>query len=54
MGAGSADVVEAGDIGHQALLELLNGPIAAPVQLLLFQILEKALHHRIVIGVPLV
>ena len=27
MGVGSAGVVEAGDIGHQALLELLDGPV---------------------------
>lgn len=31
MGVGSAGVVEAGDIGHQALLELLDGPVVAPV-----------------------
>ncbi len=53
MGVGSAGVVEAGDIGHQTLLELLNGSVAAPIQFFLLQILEKALHHRIVIGASL-
>ncbi len=53
MGVGSAGVVEAGDIGHQALLELLDDPVAAPVQFLFFQILEKALHDSVVIGVAL-
>ena len=53
MGVGSAGVVEAGDIGHQALLELLDGPVVAPVQFLFFQILEKALHDSVVIGVAL-
>lgn len=53
MGVWSASIVEAGDIGHQALLELLDGPVVAPVQFLLFQILEKTLHHSVVIGVAL-
>ncbi len=41
MGVGSAGVVEAGDIGDQALLELCDEPVVAPVQSLLFQIFEK-------------
>lgn len=53
MGVGSAGVIETGNVGRQALLELLDGLVIAPVQLLLFQILEKALHDRIVIGVAL-
>lgn len=49
----SAGVIEGGDIGYQTELELLNRLEAAAVQLLFFQILEKALHNSVVIRVPL-
>ena len=49
----SAGVVEARDIGDQALLELVKGLEATAIQFLLFQILEKALHDSVVIGVAL-
>lgn len=51
VGVRPAGVVEAGDIGEKTLLELIKGLEAAPVQLLFFQILEKALHDSVVIGV---
>lgn len=50
MGVGSECVVEAGDIGQQTRLELVNSLEAAAVQFFLFQILEKALHNSVVIG----
>ena len=53
MGVGSLGVIEAGDIGQQTLLELPDGLESAPVQLLFFQILEEALHDRIVVWVTL-
>ena len=53
VGVGSYGVVEAGEIGEQALFELLKGLEAAPVQLLFFQILEEALYDGIVIWVTL-
>lgn len=53
MRMGSSDVVETRNIGYQALLELLYCLVIAPVQFLLFQILEKAFHDRIVIRVAL-
>lgn len=53
MGVGSEGVVESRDIGQQTLLELLDSQKAAPVQFLFFQILEKALHNSVVIGVAL-
>lgn len=53
VGVRSAGVVEAGDIRHQALLKLLNGLEAAAIQFFFFQILEKALHDSVVIGVTL-
>ncbi len=37
MGVGPAGIVETGDIGHQALLELLDSPVVAAIQFLLFQ-----------------
>ena len=36
VGVRSARVVKTGDVGEQALLELLNGQISTPIQLLLF------------------
>lgn len=51
MGVGSFGVVETGDVGEQAMLKLVNGLEAAPVQFFFFQILEKALHNSVVIGV---
>lgn len=53
MRMGPSGVVEAGNIGYQALLELLYRLVIASVQFFLFQIFEKALHDRIVIGVAL-
>ena len=50
VGVRPASVVESGNIGQQALLELFNGLEAAAVQLLFFQILEKALYDSVVIG----
>ena len=40
-GVRTAGVVKAGDIGEQALLDLLNGLETTPAQLLFFQILKK-------------
>lgn len=51
VGVRPAGIVEARDIGQQAAFKLLNGLEAAPVELLFFQILEKALHNGVVIGV---
>ena len=51
VGVRPAGVVEAGDIGEKTLLEQVKGLEAASVQLLFFQILEKALHDSVVIGV---
>lgn len=51
VGVRPAGVVEAGDIGEKTLLELVKGLEVASVQLLFFQILEKALHDSVVIGV---
>lgn len=41
MGVRPTGVIEAGDIGEQALFELFNGLEAAAVRFLFFQILEK-------------
>ena len=53
MGLRPAGVVEGRDIGEQTELELLNSLETTAVQLLFFQILEKALHDIIVIRVTL-
>lgn len=53
VGMGSDGVVEAGNIGQQTLLKLFNGLITASVQFLFFQILEKALHDGVIIGMAL-
>lgn len=53
MGMGPDGVVEARNIGQQTLLKFLNGLIATSVQFLFFQILEKALHDGVVIGMAL-
>ena len=53
VGMRSAGVIEAGNIGYQTLLELLNGLEAAAIQFLFFQILEKALHDSVVVGMTL-
>ena len=49
VGVGPYGVVEAGDIGEQTLFELVKGLEASLVQLLFFQILEKALHNSVVV-----
>ena len=53
VGVSPVGVVETGDIGEKTLLEQVKGLEVASVQLLFFQILEKALHDSVVIGVPL-
>jgi hypothetical protein len=53
MGVRPAGVIEGRDIGEQTELELLNSLEAAAVQLLFFQILEKALHDSVGIRMPL-
>ena len=53
MGVGSTGIVEPGDIGEKALLELLDGLVGTAVQLFPLQILEKAFHDRIVVGMTL-
>lgn len=53
MGVGSAGVVKAGDEGNQALVKLRNSQVGTPVQFFLLQMLEKALHDRIVVGMAL-
>jgi hypothetical protein len=53
MGMGADRIVEAGDIGNETLFELLDGLIAAIVQLFLLEILEKALHNSVIVGVTL-
>ena len=53
VGVRSAGIVEARNIRDQALFELLNRLEVAPIQFLFFQILEKALHDSVVIGMAL-
>lgn len=53
MGMWSLDVIKAGDIGQQTLFELSDSLEIAAVQFLLFQILEEALHNRVVIRMAL-
>ena len=53
MGVGPDGIIEAGDVGDEAPLELFDRLERTAVQFFLFQIFEKALHHRIVIGMPL-
>ncbi len=53
MGVRPAGIIEGRDIGEQTALKLLNSLETAAVQLLFFQILEKALHDSIVIRVAL-
>ncbi len=50
MGMGSDRIIEARNISQEALLELVNRFVATAVQLLLLQVLEKALHYCVVIG----
>ncbi len=52
MGMWSDGIVEAVDVGNEALLELIDGLKRTAVQFFLFQILEKAFHDRIVIRMP--
>lgn len=52
MGMWSDGIVEAGDAGNEALLELFGGLERTAVQLFLFQIFEKAFHDRVVIRMP--
>ncbi len=53
MGVGSERIIKTGDVGDETLLELFDRLERPPVQFFLFQILEKALHHRVIIGMPL-
>jgi hypothetical protein len=47
------NIVEAGDVGNETLLELLDSLVAAAIQLFLLEILKKALHNSIIIGMAL-
>ena len=53
MGVGPERIIKTGDVGDETLLELFDRLKRSAVQLFLFQVLEKALHHGVVIGMPL-
>ena len=53
MGMGSDRIIIAGDVGDKTLLELFDRLKRTAIQFFLFQVLEKALHHCVVIGMPL-